>query len=594
VVVALVLVAAGLLAWWILAFDPSRKRAADEPVPELAAETKQVGWAPRQQQPPAPGCTARASTTCIDGDAWWVDSCGTANELATDCGLHRCIDGACEEAAPGGCGDVTALGRCDRDVARICQVDAVMEVDCGAKRQRCVMTDEGPICRERSADDCDADERPRCRGRQLRACVDGRWETYDCDALGGLCTAGERGESARCVFALPVLDADCGACGCPPDPGPEICDGTDNDGDGAIDEDAECAPIPIVAVVVADERGQSSYSPEEIAAAVAELDAAFARDDGYGLSFELAHIAVVNEPDWLDLGPEERQHIVDVGELLARRGAELEIDEFWVPVIFTDTLVVDGVPRPGLSTVPNGICGNARRIWERQPAVGWVALAKRRWPTTLAHEMGHFLGLCHTHEAPPPIERVGGDGSLAEAHACDDRCSSDPDGLCDTAVDPGPQSCAIDDACLVHCATGDRPDVRNMMAYYPQCRTLFSEEQALAMRKTIALRRGWHRCLGPEGCTCAPEAQDCPDGMQCDPFDVRGEVVWRCELEGAAMPGGTCDAFVGCGMGSICVETPGRESRCARTCTPGAMPCRCEAITTPAVHVCREDLRLEE
>jgi len=595
VVVALVLVAIGLLAWWILAFDPSSKRSPAKPEIEAPAESKPgLGWAPRVQHPPAPGCTARAASVCIDGDVWWQDSCGEANELAIDCGARRCLDGACEESPPGGCGDVTALGRCDRDVARICQVDRVMETDCGAKRKRCVMTDEGPICREPSPDDCEPDAPAHCKGRTLRTCVEGRWAAYDCDALGGMCAPAKPGVPARCVFALPVLDADCGACGCPPEPTSEICDGEDNDADGAIDEEVECAPIPIVAVVVTDERGASSYTKDDIAAAVDELNGAFARDDGYGLVFELANTVFVAEPDWLDLGQEERNRIPDIGEVLARRGIDVGIDEFSVPVLFTDTLVVDDVERPGLSTVPNGMCGGQRRIWERQPPVGYVALAKRRWPTTLAHEMGHFLGLCHTHEAPPPIEQVGKGGALVDAHACDDRCVSDPDGLCDTAIDPGPESCSVDDECLVHCATGDRPEVRNVMAYYPQCRALFSEEQALLMRQSLALRRGWHPCLAGDGCTCTPEAQDCPKGMSCDPYDRAGETVWSCDLEGPAMPGGTCDALVACGRGSICVQTPSGEGRCARTCTPGALPCRCEPITTPEVAVCHEDLRMNE
>jgi hypothetical protein len=593
VLVALVLVVVGLLAWWILAYQPSRRRvpASEAEVP-TTVETKHVaGWAPREEQPPAPGCTPRAATVCSEGDVWWQDSCGAMNERKADCGDRRCVDGACDEGP--GCGDVTALGRCDRDVARICQVDRVMETDCGVEKKRCVMTDEGPMCRERSPDDCRGDEPAQCRGSILRTCTEGRWASFDCDATGGVCAPATKSSPARCVFTLPILDADCGACGCPPDPIEEICDGKDNDADGTIDEDVACDPVPVVAVVITDERDDSSYSQEDVVAAIEELNTAFARDDGYGLVFELRNTAFLAEPKWLELEDTERMSILDVGELLARRGIDVGVEEFWVPMIFTDALVVGGVQRPGLSTVPNGTCGGLRRTLQREPAVGYLALAKQRWPTTLAHEMGHFLGLCHTHEAPPPIQQVGADGELLEAHPCSDRCVSDPDGLCDTAIDPGPESCGVDEECLVHCATGDRPDVRNMMAYYPTCRTLFSLEQALLMRESLAMRRAWHPCLKGDGCTCTPEEQNCPTQMNCEPFDRAGETVWSCEPEGAALPGGTCDSLVRCARGSICVKTPKAEGRCARTCTPGVMPCRCEPIDTPQVSVCREDLRME-
>jgi len=588
--VGAVLLVAGALAWWILGWNPTRRRTAEPDAEPTVTAEQGPSWAPRQQHAPEPGCTPEASTTCVDGDVWWVDSCGDTYALAIECGARRCDQGACEEGSPGGCGEVTALGQCTRDVARICQLDRVMEIDCRLQGRRCVMTPEGPLCREKTPDDCRAGDRPQCRGTSLRTCLDGRWTSYDCDALGGICAPGRGGSPPRCVFAMPKLDGDCTACECPADAKPEECNGKDDDLDGAIDEDVECPPVPVVAAVIVDTDGKGSYTDDDIAAAIDELNGSFVRDDGYGLRFELLQVVRLAEPTWLELD------MNDVDQMLRRGVLELGHDEFYVPVVFTDVVLAEQVPRPGLATVPNGMCGGQRRSWGPQPPVGLVAVAKLRWPTTLAHEMGHFLGLCHTHEAPPPVEQVaaGTDGELADAPVCEDGCAGDPDGLCDTAIDPGPEMCGVDAECSIHCETGDRPDARNMMAYYPPCRTLFSEAQALLMRHSLALRRGWHACVSNEGCVCNPERQDCPESMTCRAYDVSGQAQWRCDLDGPALPGGRCDDGSECGRGSICVHTPLGEGRCARTCDPSDPPCRCEPITTPQVAVCSEDLRMSD
>ena len=53
-----------------------------------------------------------------------------------------------------------------------------------------------------------------------------------------------------------------------------------------------------------------------------------------------------------------------------------------------------------------------------QLPVGLVVVGRRRAPTTLAHELGHFLGLCHTHEVDPPLDGrpspVGGGAEVCE------------------------------------------------------------------------------------------------------------------------------------------------------------------------------------
>ena len=96
--------------------------------------------------------------------------------------------------------------------------------------------------------------------------------------------------------------------------------------------------------------------------------------------------------------------------------------------------------------------------------------------SSLAHEMGHFFSLIHTHgpsNTKLTTELV--DGS---------NCDTDGDGICDTPADPILSYDNIDSSCnyigTKTDAHGDvfNPDTENIMSYSRKsCRTHFSEEQ---------------------------------------------------------------------------------------------------------------------
>jgi len=44
-------------------------------------------------------CAPHSHKGCKDGDVWWVDSCGLAEEFVEDCGAKTCLCGACKTSA---------------------------------------------------------------------------------------------------------------------------------------------------------------------------------------------------------------------------------------------------------------------------------------------------------------------------------------------------------------------------------------------------------------------------------------------------------------------------------------------------------------
>ncbi|MFT3925051.1 MAG: M43 family zinc metalloprotease [Myxococcales bacterium] len=224
------------------------------------------------------------------------------------------------------------------------------------------------------------------------------------------------------------------------------------------------------------------------------------------------------------------------------------------------------------------------------PEVGMVVVAKARAPTTVAHEIGHFLGLCHTHADERPLADVALASAQSAAVACGAMCRVEGDGLCDTPFDPGPELCSYDAACETMCRGGDQPDATNLMSYYTACRSRFTRDQVRLMQHSLALRRAWQGCVGGR-CPCVFGGKECPPDMSCRPRVLpSGETAPRCTLDGPRPAGSNCEDTTQCGQGALCLHETTRDlKRCARACQDSTTACECVAAGS-GLSICREDL----
>jgi hypothetical protein len=462
------------------------------------------------------------------------------------------------------CHGIGAFGVCDGNVAKACVANEIFKVDCAAHHMRCVVTDEGAQCLPSDPKtDCSGTESATCEGGQLRLCVDGSFQEIDCAKRGGACRviAG----SARCT-SVGAVSAHRGAADHAA-ANVEVCDGRDNDSDGRVDEGEVCSAVPLVAFV------PGGYEPQDLPAHMQqELDI-------------LNRVYAPTTFRWAKTGTASDTYVHFDPRQMTAAAAELarsQFPSFYVPVLYVKDMLI-APPKGGMSTMPNARCGGTRLTDHPVPADGLIVLTEARQPETLAHEVGHYLGLCHTHQQLAPLALAADQGP---------ECKHNGDGICETPFDPGPNRCVRDEVCEVLCPNDDaEPSPINIMSYYIGCRQSLTPEQLAEARRNLSLRRGWFRCLDPAACACTPGVTSCPTEMSCQPG--AGADSWGCRLDGAAQPGSACGDSGECAQGAFCLQAQASKqapevARCVRACSDGD-DCTCIDVGL-AFRVCGEDL----
>lgn len=590
--------------WSTPSHDHDRALSADElrPVPEpRSSPARGKNARPRlpklHQRRPLPTASAKSGTNCepyVDTGCYasnvhWFDSCGNVLDLDQDCGTGFCRDGTCvDENWVLSC-TAPPQGRCNAEVLEVCDAGRNIAVDCKAKGRVCRRGVEGASCvLPGTGTPCDEGP-PRCRGNVLERCLGGRLEETDCSVQGGSCFD-DPDAGAVCLeeVALPSPEeqVECGPCGCElsGDESSEECNGVDDDGNGYVDDGVACGPIPIDVMLGAGSRGEPVIDEEGLEQEIFRTNEIFSRS-GSEIRFELGEIYDLESPD------PEAITLEDL-KAMARELPRLEHgNEFSVRLIFVGRILEDLAPRTGVALpfVTEG-CGEILQEGGIRFDHSLIAVARARTPTTLAHELGHHLGLCHTHEENRPGRRPAVTHEDGQQEPCGEACQYGGDAVCDTPLDS--EACRYDPStCVTGCPGGQQPDTSNVMSYYHACRYQFTADQVDVMEHTLALRRAWFACRNGK-CSCDPGARQCPLGMSCRP-SRDAESGFACGMDGAKVPGETCRGQPDCGARSMCL-TNGRESLCIRPCQENESACTCVPVKQSELRVCEEDFAVAE
>lgn len=245
--------------------------------------------------------------------------------------------------------------------------------------------------------------------------------------------------------------------------------------------------IPLQAYVIANTHGYGAINNCELQQALEQVNTHF---EGSGFSFFFTGVHPINSDKYFSIKDFD------------------EGDSLYVTLNNPNAINIYFVDYSA------GYCGWANFPWSNKK---YILLSNKCAinSSTFAHELGHYLGLLHTHSTSNGEELV--DGS---------NCSSTGDLLCDTPADPN-LSGNVGSDCIYTGTDTDannaiyNPDTENLMSYSPKdCRTQFSTDQINRMDfyyTSIRASQLTSTNLVNLGCPCVNDSDQ--DGI-CDESDA--------------------------------------------------------------------------
>ncbi|RKE92190.1 T9SS type A sorting domain-containing protein [Ichthyenterobacterium magnum] len=148
--------------------------------------------------------------------------------------------------------------------------------------------------------------------------------------------------------------------------------------------------------------------------------------------------------------------------------------------------------------------------------------------STLAHEMGHFFSLRHTH------------GGTANELVDGSNCTTEGDYICDTPADPRLSYSNVNSSCVYTGtdtdANGDSyvPDTSNVMSYSRKsCRNSFTPQQLARIYATQQLARNYFDCASIDADFVADNTSSCSNSLTVNFTDnSTGATSWQWDVDG--------------------------------------------------------------
>ena len=210
--------------------------------------------------------------------------------------------------------------------------------------------------------------------------------------------------------------------------------------------------IPIKAHILRYSNGSSGLSVSDLNSAIDNLNTIYA--DAYLEFFLCDGINYIDDDDLVHIKKNKDNTVTEANNVSGL-----------INIYFTHSIRNDA---------EESICGYTDNAFRNDVIIMKNNCVKNT--SSLAHEMGHFFSLIHTHGSKNNTQTT----ELVDGSNCD----TDGDGICDTPADPKLSSSNVDNFCnyigTATDANGDlfEPDTGNMMSYSLKgCRTHFSTQQ---------------------------------------------------------------------------------------------------------------------